>query len=100
MKCPNCGYTSFPYLESCAKCGHEQTEQRTAFGIYALRPEPPDLLLAYHATNMEVTGAPLAQPLSTPGIDLGQLDEIEDELEVEKLEIDEDDEAEEEDDHR
>ncbi len=80
MKCPECGYTSFPYLESCAKCGHEQTEQRRAFGIYALRHEPPDLLLAYQAANMEVAGATLAPPLSTPGIDLGQLDEIEVEL--------------------
>lgn len=80
MKCPKCGYTSFPYLESCAKCGHALTEQRAALGIYALRPEPPDLLLAYQAANMQVPGATSAQPQSAPSIDLAQLDEIELEL--------------------
>jgi hypothetical protein len=80
MKCPKCGYTSFPYLENCAKCGHALTEQRAALGIYALRPEPPDLLLAYQAANMQIPGATLAQPQSAPGIDLAQLDDIELEL--------------------
>jgi hypothetical protein len=76
MKCPKCGYTSFPYLESCRQCGHRLAEQRAALGIYALRPDPPDLLLAYQAANIDVTGATLMQPLSVPGSDLGQLDEI------------------------
>jgi hypothetical protein len=80
MKCPTCGYTSFPYLESCAKCGHEMAEPRAALGLYALRAEPPDLLLAYQAANAEGTGAALPQPPSVPGIDLGHLDEIELEL--------------------
>jgi hypothetical protein len=77
MKCPKCGYTSFPYLESCRKCGQVLTEQRTALGIYALRPDPPDLLLAYQAANMDVARATLPQPLSAPGIDLGELDDSE-----------------------
>jgi hypothetical protein len=77
MKCPKCGYTSFPHLESCRKCGQVLTEQRAALGIYALRPDPPDLLLAYQAANMDVAQATLPQPLPAPGIDLGQLDDIE-----------------------
>jgi hypothetical protein len=80
MKCPKCGYTSFPYLESCRKCGHGLAEQRAALGIYALRPDPPDLLLAYQATSMEATGGTLRPPVSTPGIDLGSLEGIEMEI--------------------
>jgi hypothetical protein len=84
MKCPKCGYTSFPYLENCRKCGQGLTEQRAALGIYALRPDPPDLLLAYQAANMDVARATLPQPLSVPGVDLGQRDDIE--LEIAEVE--------------
>jgi hypothetical protein len=77
MKCPKCGYTSFPYLESCRKCGQSLTAQRAALGIYALHPDPPDLLLAYTVGNMDVTRSTLTQPLSVVGIDPGQLAEIE-----------------------
>jgi hypothetical protein len=77
MKCPKCGYTSFPYLENCAKCGQALTEQRAALGIYALRPEPPDLMRAYQAAHTQVPGATSAQPQSALSIDLAQLDEIE-----------------------
>lgn len=77
MKCPKCGYTSFPYLESCGKCAHGLAEQRAAMGIYALRPDPPDLLLAYQPADIEATEATPAQPLLAPSIDLGTLDEIE-----------------------
>src|SRR5918996_5520665 len=77
MKCPKCGSTSFPYLESCRKCGHGLAEQRAALGIYALRPDPPDLLLAYQAASMEVTGGALTHHVSTPGIDLRPLEAIE-----------------------
>jgi hypothetical protein len=80
MKCPKCGYTSFPYLEHCRKCGQGLTEQRAAFGLYALRPDAPDLLLAYQALNTGATSATLTEPLSTPSSDLGQLEEIELEL--------------------
>jgi hypothetical protein len=70
MKCPKCGYTNVPYLESCRKCGHGLAEQRAALGIYALRPDPPDLLLAYQAASMEGTGGALTPPVSAPEIDL------------------------------
>ena len=53
MKCPKCRYTSFPHLENCPKCGFGLAEQRVALGIYALRPDPPDLLLAYRARSVE-----------------------------------------------
>jgi len=50
MKCPKCGFTSFPYLDSCGKCGQGWAQQREAFGLYALRPDAPDLLVAYRET--------------------------------------------------
>src|SRR5919109_3378545 len=77
MKCPKCKYTGFPHLENCPKCGSGLAEQRVALGIYALRPDPPDLLLAYQAASMDVTAGTLTPPMSAPGIDLGQLEEIE-----------------------
>jgi hypothetical protein len=77
MKCPKCGYVSFPYLESCRQCGQGLAGQHAAFGLYALRPEPPDLWLAYQALEADAATAPLASPLPTAAIDLGQLDEIE-----------------------
>jgi hypothetical protein len=86
MKCPKCRYTSFPHLENCSKCGFGLAEQRAALGIYALRPDPPDLLLAYQGASMEVTGAMLTSPVSAPGIDLDPLAGID--LEVAEAEPD------------
>jgi hypothetical protein len=80
MKCPKCGYTSFPYLESCRKCGHTLAEQRAALGVYALRPDPPDLLLAYQAANTDLMAAIPRQPVTAPSLDLGPLEKIELEL--------------------
>jgi hypothetical protein len=74
MKCPKCRYTSFPHLENCPKCGFGLAEQRVALGIYALRPDPPDLLLAYQATSVDVTAGMPAHSVSTPGLGLGQLE--------------------------
>jgi hypothetical protein len=86
MKCPKCRYTSFPHLENCPKCGFGLAEQRVALGIYALRPDPPDLLLAYQATSVDVTAGTPAHPVSAPGIGLGQLDGID--LEIAEAEPD------------
>jgi hypothetical protein len=80
MKCPKRGYTSFPYLESCRKCGHALAEQRAALGLYALRPDPPDLLLAFEAARADIIGATRTPPVSAP-IDLGCLEEIDLDLE-------------------
>jgi hypothetical protein len=78
MKCPKCGYTSFAYLENCLKCRQGLAEQQAAFGPYALRPNPPDLLIAYQAAAMDVDDTVLETPaLPSPGIGLSQLDEIE-----------------------
>jgi hypothetical protein len=86
MKCPKCRYTSFPHLENCSKCGFGLAEQRAALGIYALRPDPPDLLLAYQAASMVVTGAMLTSPVYAPGIDLDPREGID--LEVAEAEPD------------
>jgi len=86
MKCPKCRYNSFPHLDNCPKCGFGLAEQRAALGIYALRPDPPDLLLAYQAANMEITGEMLTSPVYAPGIDLGPLEGID--LEVAEAEPD------------
>ena len=76
MKCPKCRYTSFPHLENCPKCGFGLAEQRAALGIYALRPDPPDLLLAYEAASMDIAGGMLTSAVSAPGVDLGPLEGI------------------------
>jgi hypothetical protein len=78
MKCPKCGYTSFAYLENCLKCNQGLAEQQAAFGLYALRPNPPDLLMAYEAAPMGVDDAASETPaLPSSAIDLSQLVEIE-----------------------
>jgi hypothetical protein len=76
MKCPKCGFTSFPYLESCRKCGLEFAEPHAALGLYALPPNPPDLLLAYQTTPLEIARTLPMPPESTLSLDLGSLDEI------------------------
>jgi hypothetical protein len=80
MKCPKCGFTSFPYLESCRKCGLALAEPQAALGLYALPPNPPDLLLAYQTANLDVTRTPPMPPASMPSFDLGSLEEIEPEI--------------------
>jgi hypothetical protein len=86
MKCPKCRYTSFPYLENCPKCGFGLAEQRAALGIYTLRPDPPDLLLAYQAVSMDIAGAMLTSPVYAPDIDLGPLEGIDLEIAEEESE--------------
>jgi hypothetical protein len=75
MKCPKCGYTSFPYLESCRKCGHGFAEAREVLGVYALLPNPPDLTLAYEVSQADAAGTTVAD--TTPDVDVGPLQEIE-----------------------
>jgi hypothetical protein len=87
MKCPKCRYTSFPHLENCPKCGFGLAEQRAALGIYTLRPDPPDLLLAYQAVSMDIAGAMLTSPVYAPDIDLGPLEGID--LEIAEAEPEE-----------
>ena len=78
MKCPKCGYTSFAYLENCLKCSQGLAEQQAAFGLYALRPNPPDVLMAYQVAPMGADDAELDAPaLPSSAIDLSQLVEIE-----------------------
>jgi hypothetical protein len=78
MKCPKCGYASFAYLESCHKCGQGLAKQQAVFGLYALRPDPPSLLMAYQAAQMDADDTRLETPvLPSPAIDLSHLEEIE-----------------------
>jgi hypothetical protein len=55
-------------------------------GVYALRPDPPDLQLAYQAATIETTAGAPAPSLSAPGIDLGQLEGID--LEIAEVKSD------------
>jgi hypothetical protein len=86
MKCPKCRYSSFPHLENCPKCGFGLAEQRAALGIYALRPDPPDLLLAYRAASTDSAGAMLTSPVYAPDIDLSPLEGIDLEIAEEESE--------------
>ncbi len=70
MKCPKCGYTSFAYLESCRKCGHEYAKTQGPFGVYALRPTAPDLMASLGG-EMDAADASLSS-----AIDLSQLDHL------------------------
>jgi hypothetical protein len=76
MRCPKCGFTSFPYLESCRKCGQSLVEHRAVFGLYALRPDPPDLLAAYRTTQVNVDETEVTLPQPASDIDSGTFDGI------------------------
>lgn len=86
MKCPKCRYSSFPHLKNCPKCGFGLAEQRAAFGVYALPPDPPDLLLAYQAATMDATAETQAPDASATAIDIGELEGID--LEIAEVEPD------------
>jgi hypothetical protein len=59
MRCPKCGYTSFPYLERCRKCGQDLTAERELFGVYGRRPQPLDLMLGYGAAPADAEATAL-----------------------------------------
>jgi hypothetical protein len=80
MKCPACGYTSFPYLDRCRKCGQALGEARAVYGAYARTPTPLDLMLAYEVAPVDAAEAANPEDLPTPTIDLSELHEIELEL--------------------
>jgi hypothetical protein len=80
MKCPKCGFTSFPYLESCRQCGLGLDEPRAALGLYALRPDPPDLLLAYQTARLDGSQATPVPAASISSLDLSFVEEIEPEI--------------------
>lgn len=84
MKCPKCLYTSFPHLENCPKCGFGLAEQRAALGVYALRPNPPDLLLAYETGGPDIAGGIPTSSIYAHGIAPGAFEGID--LEVAEAE--------------
>ncbi|MBI4766892.1 MAG: hypothetical protein HY787_20255 [Deltaproteobacteria bacterium] len=40
MRCPNCGYISFDYLDQCVKCSTDLTEERQRLNVLEIRPDP------------------------------------------------------------
>ncbi len=44
MKCPNCDYVSFDYLDSCRKCGNNLLAVRESLRLPGIKPEVPFLL--------------------------------------------------------
>jgi len=46
MKCPNCGYVSFNYLDQCKKCGKDLTSFKQKKGIWGIKPGALSLYLA------------------------------------------------------
>jgi hypothetical protein len=77
MRCPACGYTSFPYLDRCRKCGQALADVRAVYGAYARTPTPLDLMLAYEAAPVDAAKTANPEDLPTAAIDLSELHEIE-----------------------
>ena len=40
MRCPNCGYISFDYLDQCVKCRTDLTGERQRLNLLDIRPNP------------------------------------------------------------
>jgi hypothetical protein len=76
MKCPKCGYTSFPHLGSCGKCGRPLADARELYGVYALSPNPPDLTLTYEPAQIEWADVMPREAISQPTIDFTQLHDL------------------------
>jgi len=55
-------------------------ESQAALGLYALRPDPPDLLLAYQTASLDVNRTTPLSPVSIPSLDLIALEESEPEI--------------------
>jgi hypothetical protein len=43
MRCPNCGYISFDYLDQCVKCSTDLTGERQRLNLLEIRPNPISL---------------------------------------------------------
>ena len=43
MRCPNCGYISFDYLDQCVKCRTDLTGERERLNLPEIRPNPISL---------------------------------------------------------
>ncbi|MCJ7833188.1 MAG: hypothetical protein MUQ20_02225 [Deltaproteobacteria bacterium] len=43
MRCPNCGYVSFDYLDQCVKCNTDLTGERHRLNLLEIRPDPISL---------------------------------------------------------
>ena len=75
MKCPKCGYTSFDYLESCAKCGQSLAEKRKQLNLLFSKPtlftlattlgDADDPVVDERANNETAAGKETATPEET-----------------------------------
>jgi hypothetical protein len=43
MRCPNCGYVSFDYLDRCVKCNTDLTGERQRLNLSEIKPDPISL---------------------------------------------------------
>ena len=77
MKCPKCGYASFPYLHNCTKCGQVLAEVRQVLGPYALPPLPLDLMMAYDTAPMQDAETVNPDTAASSMIDRGRGDDVE-----------------------
>ena len=44
MRCPNCGYVSFDYLDQCVKCRTDLTGERQRLNLLDIQPNPISFL--------------------------------------------------------
>ncbi len=54
MKCPNCGYTSFDYLDKCKVCGEDLVPTKIKLNIYT---RPPEMEMGEEGFNLSKIGS-------------------------------------------
>jgi len=62
MKCTKCGFTSFDFLDSCKKCGHELRDLRSQLQIIAVSPEEKAPTVSPGAASAQSRSAHAAAP--------------------------------------
>lgn len=72
MKCPQCGYTSFDYVESCEKCGNDLTSARTLLNIPPVKPNTPSFLSALIDGTYTPEQAPEPEETTGESIELSE----------------------------
>ncbi len=72
MKCPQCGYISFDYVESCEKCGNDLTSVRTLLNIPPVKPDTPSFLSALIDGTYTPKQAPESEEMAGESIDLSE----------------------------
>jgi len=60
MRCPNCGYTSFDYLDKCKVCGEDLVPAKIKLNIYT---RPPEMEMDEQGFNTSRIGKPDAKDM-------------------------------------